>query len=120
MKSEEINKRIATACKVIPRYFCHHCWHVVVGKYVTFDERHDERTGGCGRRLEILSPPNYHGDLNAMHEAVSIALEQGSFEACVYRTYLADCSGESTFWNATARQRAEAFLRTIGQWEEIK
>jgi tRNA G26 N,N-dimethylase Trm1 len=118
MNHNEINKRIAIACKVIPRYFCHHCWHVVVGKYVTFDERHDERTGGCGGRLEILSPPNYHGDLNAMHEAERVLTieQQERYAAQLGRSY----EGSFHHVTSTSAKRACAFLRTIGQWEEDK
>ena len=30
------------------------------------------------------------------------------------------CEGRKYLWHATASQRAEAFLRTIGKWEEDK
>jgi hypothetical protein len=60
--------------------------------------------------------PSYCNDLNAMHE-VEGTLSDAVFE----RYYLAlyDSTG-STRWpvSATARQRAEAFLRTLGKWEE--
>jgi hypothetical protein len=59
--------------------------------------------------------PNYCNDLNAMHE-VEGTLSDAVFE----RYYLAlyDSTG-STRWpvSATARQRAEAFLRTLGKWK---
>jgi len=58
--------------------------------------------------------PNYCMDLNAMHEA-----EKGLEDPDCYEEWLADvCGGTSYLFHATARQRAEAFLRTLGKWEE--
>jgi len=65
--------------------------------------------------------PNYHGDLNAMHEAEKGLTEtqqteymrQLHFNARSPGNYLLrdfDCA------HATASQRAEAFLRTVGKW----
>ncbi len=67
--------------------------------------------------------PDYLYDLNAMHEAeASIDDEQ---EWAVYSDQLAnvvfrDAKNDGTasaVWHATAAQRAEAFLRTLGKWE---
>jgi hypothetical protein len=65
------------------------------------------KTIGCG-------VPDYLNDLNAMHEAEKVLdynqlreMEDSvSFQFAVYP------------FHATANQRAEAFLRTIGKWEE--
>ena len=70
--------------------------------------------------------PDYLNDLNAMHEAEKmlgacwptycehlleiVEPEPRSLEVCHYWNLL----------HATATQRAEAFLRTIGKWEEAK
>jgi hypothetical protein len=70
---------------------------------------------------------DYCNDLNAMHEAYSTMTEdkqwefiktlvnyqQGSFP-------LLSRSESLVLANATARQRAEAFLRTVGKWKETK
>jgi hypothetical protein len=72
------------------------------------------------------TPPDSHGlrtavdwytvDLNAMHEAESILTEDqlwimaGEIER----------NDEQWYFRATARQRAEAFLRTLGKWEETQ
>jgi hypothetical protein len=70
---------------------------------------------------------DYCSDLNAMHEAYSTMTEdkqwefiktlvnyqQGSFP-------LLSRSESLVLANATARQRAEAFLRTVGKWKEAK
>ena len=63
--------------------------------------------------------PNYLNDLNAMHEA-----EKGlvRLQWVSYLRRLQTLCDESVTWpiHATATQRAEAFLRTIGKWEESK
>ena len=62
-----------------------------------------------------LEPPNYCTDLNAMHEAEKTLKGMELYE---YIAQLFDLCYEATI--ATARQRAEAFLRTLGKWEEAK
>lgn len=73
--------------------------------------------------------PDYLNDLNAMHEAeevllgdqriifldelldvLGIKLGPGGWDMDLYSVYL--------MTRATAEQRAEAFLRTIGKWED--
>jgi len=61
--------------------------------------------------------PDYCNDLNAMHEAEEL-LKGKQFEA--YGIELNDIEGSLWGIRATARQRAEAFLRTLGKWEEGK
>ena len=71
--------------------------------------------------------PNYHGDLNAIHEAeMSLNYEQAE----EFNDLLMDIafdenrSRENPFpssfsvTSATAPQRCEAYLRTIGKWVE--
>lgn len=65
---------------------------------------------------------NYCADLNAMHEA-----ERTLDEDCRngYRLELINVTNSKYFGSfenihATARQRAEAFLRTLGKWEEAQ
>ena len=69
--------------------------------------------------------PDYLGDLNSMHEAISTLPSDGSWGQ--FNRHLANRCGVTypgtsadTFLliNATATQRAEAFLRTIGKWTE--
>lgn len=71
---------------------------------------------------EIENLPDYCNDLNAMHEAwLSLSLEDKfGFDRQLQRVLLT--SEDGTYWltNATARQRAEAFLKTIGKWEDGK
>lgn len=65
--------------------------------------------------------PDYTQDLNAMHEAEKV-LEINQWGH--YKENLTVCAAPSGFpshyWHATAAQRAEAFLRTIGKWEDDK
>ena len=63
--------------------------------------------------------PDYLNDLNAMHEAEKVLFGRNDWSACKYDEYLIVATS-SWKWNATAAQRAEAFLRTIGKWEEAK
>jgi hypothetical protein len=96
MNPNEINKRIAIACgwKDIQR-----------GPY-------DGALFGRQNTHQLRIVPDYHSDLNAMHEAEKMLSEKqwDTFELNVWGCKI----------HATAPQRAEAFLRTIGQWEETK
>jgi hypothetical protein len=63
---------------------------------------------------KIYSLPDYLNDLNAMHEATqSLTKDQLRW----YRNLLIELTGTFEAIDATAPQRAEAFLRTIGKWE---
>jgi hypothetical protein len=64
------------------------------------------------------TPPNYLNDLNAMHEAEKVLTSEQ------VTSYVDSLESMNERWStpafATASQRAEAFLRTIGKWEEAK
>jgi hypothetical protein len=65
------------------------------------------------------SLPDYLNDLNAMHDAeIDYIIPNGLWDD--YVDWLKKIMRDgSRFWGqATAAQRAEAFLRTIGKWEE--
>jgi hypothetical protein len=63
--------------------------------------------------------PDYLNDLNTMHEAeksLDDVTQRGD-----YWDYLSSLTHEGfEMCHATAAQRAEAFLRTLGKWEEGK
>jgi len=62
--------------------------------------------------VEVI--PDYLNDLNAMHEAEgTLNKESGYHETGGYGLYLVALDHDVS---ATAAQRAEAFLRTIGKW----
>jgi hypothetical protein len=64
--------------------------------------------------------PDYLNDLNAMHEA-EVALAKNEDEGWhVYQQKLRSRCGASPIFRATAAQRAEAFIRTIGKWNSDK
>ena len=68
--------------------------------------------------------PDYFNDLNAMHEAEKMLTEEQriAYSDCTYDIAL-KAQKETGKWrwiSLTAAQRAEAFLRTLGKWEETK
>lgn len=67
--------------------------------------------------------PNFCADLNAMHEAEKVLTSWTDENA--FQVNLLKSSGglpsQGFCWlicHATARQRAEAFLRTLGKWKD--
>ena len=72
----------------------------------------------AGKYYGSAGIPDYLNDLNAMHEAEKVLTwkNQGDYAAALGRSY----DGSFPHVTATASQRAEAFLRTIGKWEEAK
>ena len=79
-------------------------------------------TKPCGIYADL---PNYTADLNAMHEVENVL----DLQACVeYARWLRDVVlmktklpwdyGSFAHIHATARQRCEAYLKTIGKWIE--
>ncbi len=65
------------------------------------------------------TPPDYCNDLNEMHEAEKVIIERGDEVMLDYDQELSMVT-DSWRWNATAAQRASAFLETLGLWEEAK
>jgi hypothetical protein len=64
----------------------------------------------------VVDCPNYCTDLNAMHEAENTLTDANMFVMAHHIERLVSAKGQHYF-HATARQRAEAFLRTLGKWE---
>lgn len=79
-------------------------------KLLPYPERHDEDW----RLAPWRGLPDYLNDLNAMHEAEK-ALTPAQWE--IYTYTLLNLLGSISV-SASAEKRAEAFLRTIGKWEE--
>jgi len=118
MTNPEINRTIAEACG----------W--TVNSLDTWKAPENTCWLGC-----YLAPPNYCEDLNAMAEAEKEFLKEQTatyygIKYCSYLTNLRNAAtvlgptgrviavNESLVVSATARQRAEAFLRTLGKWRE--
>ena len=77
----------------------------------------DDGTEDCLRHF-----PKYESDLNAMHEAEKVLTDEQRIAYSNY-TYDVACKVQlqTKKWSwisLTAAQRAEAFLRTLGLWEE--
>jgi len=78
----------------------------------------------CGWKTGYRDPeawhplPDYLNDLNAMHDAEKVLNEKQ--EDIMNSTLWDIMDGRKYLWHATASQRAEAFLRTIGKWKEAK
>jgi hypothetical protein len=107
MSPDKQNIAIAEACgwTVINNTLCH----------VTPDRNGEPEIEPIARL------PDYLNDLNAMHEAEKV-LEINQWGH--YKENLTVCAAPSGFpshyWHATATQRAEAFLKTVGKWEDDK
>jgi hypothetical protein len=103
------------------------------------DCEHVEALGLCKGKHENVLPqyffgysqlPDYCNDLNAIHDAeislsgdgLECSLNEARYGEALFRVInpTKDGAGTRDFdkITATARQRAEAFLRTLGKWEE--
>lgn len=130
MTNEAMNVAVAEACG----------W-----THVDADSMYD--SGCSGKHPDIKAPhnhtfgcPSYATDLNAMHEAEATLVTVGKWieyteqlakltliNSTVWETCVAYHNNDvRAAWhnmaflvNATARQRAEAFLRTVGKWTEV-
>jgi hypothetical protein len=78
----------------------------------------------CGFKISGMPPywaahkkhiPDYCADLNEMHEAEKVLTFD---EWDIYCVHLGDTQPSCA--KAPARQRAEAFLRTLGKWDEAQ
>lgn len=101
MTDKQINTAIAEACG----------WTEIEECSCGFKERGNPPFYS-GHKKHI---PDYCNDLNAMHEAEEI------LRGCEWDIYV-DLLAETWIQvaHSTARQRAEAFLRTLGKWEEVQ
>jgi hypothetical protein len=103
MTDEQINIAIAEACGRV--------------------RRPDGYWFPLGSTVGSAGIPDYCNDLNAMHEAEMTLppgrkRKQWDNSRAEFRCYLRLISGHVGSIHATARQRAEALLRTLGKWEE--
>lgn len=110
MNNEKQRIAIAEACgwTVINGYLC----HIKTNR------------NGAEEVATIAPLPDYLNDLNAMHEAEKILT---ALQRAPYAHELLRLVAINQPWchldffqvaHATAEQRAEAFLRTIGKWED--
>ena len=106
MTDEQINAAIAKACG----------WTEIKDNVV------GKAPGETANRVMFL--PNYSTSLNMMHEAEALIQDRNKYiNILAGVTEPIDGLPEDHDWaftRATAYQRAEAFLRTLGKWEEGK
>jgi len=88
----------------------------------------------CNKGRACMDLPNYLGDLNAMHEAEKALSnhQRAHYANCLNKLLFVDGDAVITYndeiapdlledfavAHTTAAQRAEAFLRTLGLWQE--
>ena len=104
MTDEQINAAIAEACG-----------------WKSYEETNGERwlwcrTNAHGSRESSMEPVPYCNDLNAMHEAEK-TLTRGK-QWRLYLIHLANFLQDAC--HAAAKERAIAFLKTLGKWEEAE
>jgi hypothetical protein len=107
MTDEQINAAIAKKCG----------WTEIRDNVV------GKAPGETGYRVMFL--PKYSTSLNAMHEAEKVLTEDRNsylttLAGLVETDHLRGLDADWPWVCATARQRAEAFLKTLGKWEEKK
>lgn len=70
------------------------------------------------RKGVSIECPDYCNDLNEMHEAEKVLFGEiaSTYAEWLSKTTGAEWSVDKKFFCATASQRAEAFLRTVGKW----
>lgn len=103
MTEEQINAAIAEACG----------WKVNTASFGT-----PPMPTAFSRLHGYDELPNYCNDLNAMHEAEKTLTQDQS--EIFYPMRLGGLISRTGPIYATARQRAEAFLRTLDKWEDSK
>lgn len=108
MNKESQRIKIAEACglKVVSDGITHYLTPCILGTGVIHPD---------GKGLTYV--PNYLNDLNAMHEAEKLLRAEDE----LWGEYCGHLVKNGSWFNAvdaTAAQRAEAFLRTLNLWEE--
>jgi hypothetical protein len=126
MNPQEINRRIAIACKLDVVDDPNPKDRPEAWKTAYFTERSAAtRRKSWPSSAVVKVVPNYHGDLNAMHEVENglegdLCADYTEYLHRVVNATMGSMNHEDMrrFRSATAPQRAEAFLKTLGQWED--
>ena len=94
------------------------CGRTNVAPLIVKNVKHEGDDITVGIRSDDGWIPDYLNDLNAMHEAETVLTgdQQHDYECHLLRMDYPDWEIKVT--HATANQRAEAFLRTLGLWQE--
>lgn len=119
MSSDEQRIAIAEACGWVREYADVQTWNAGLnsykGGYEPIRTMLFRRKEKCFRAENL---PDYLADLNAMHEA-EIFIRKDHDVYGLYLQHLNRTAPECRV-HASAEQKAEAFLRAIGKWEEGK
>jgi hypothetical protein len=108
MTPDEINIAIAEFCGFKDVHFSP-SWNKVIGT------KHEPE----GNEYEVI--PNYYGSLDAVHEAEIAKIYAEGHDSDLandYRTNLIICADAGMSSSATAPQRCEALLKTLGLWRD--
>lgn len=111
MSNEEINRKIAEACGLRKTTECDDCYGTGYGgsecDHIPCDTC--KTTGRVAPYFQNL--PDYCSDLNAIAEAINSKFTSGQYvNWCFHLEEI--CGGHAVAYNATARQRALAFVYT--------
>ena len=133
MSPEKQRISIAEVCGI---FVCQTCWHELdpelcyCGDYLKgHTQEHGAVPRGCtcgyadADKQKATEPesPNYPGDLNACHEMEeALTDDQGILYGSILAHIRTRFTESKWMWHATAPQRCEAFLKTIGKWEGEK
>jgi len=99
MTDEQINQAIAEACG----------WTDISSDGVVGKAPGET----CNR---VMFVPLYCTNLNAMHEAEKTLTDDQMW----IMARKIELNEDRWYFHASARERAEAFLRTLGKWEEVR
>ena len=121
MKEEQQRIKIAEACGWTAEQNSNGYWRAVNKKHGNAVELWLSE-----QNVWSLGIPDYLNDLNAMHEAINTLDQIQMMEFYNNHIYDVVCNNRTSYsgmdhanvCNATAAQRAEAFLKTLGLWEE--
>ena len=131
MTPEQINIAIAQACgkPTKDRWYCPSCYQEIAGPPMPGNTNLDKDT--CDHQwAEKEYAADYCNDLNAMACAATFMRERSRAEyleyGCILSSVVARDNSQPNKLDkesintadATARQRAEAFLRTVDLWKE--
>ncbi len=92
-------------------------WEGVVTRHPNYSTIYGDWPATQAKDVEV---PRYLTSLDAMHEAEKVLFPKLAHK---YKLALAELKGfggnnHDKIWHATAAQRAEAFLKTIGKWKD--
>lgn len=107
MTDNEIRVAIAEACGY--KYPCPSCFN---NGYK--DRWRNKGDTGCLAENDL---PDFPNDLNAIHEVCEATLTGDQKQEFAWALYKILTPGQ-LICLATARQQAEAFLRTVGKWKD--